>query len=212
MSVRILVVDDENLVRSGLRLLLDGARGGDFTVVGEAADGESALQQVRELKPDVVLMDIRMPGRSGIDAVRDLANFPDPPPVLMLTAFDTREDIVGALSAGAKGFLRKVVSPEALISAIDTVVAGHTVLSPDVIAHVVDEQCVMRDHRNDVRHLLSHRESCVAELVSQGKSNEEIGKELHLALPTVKTYMTRIMEKLGAANRVQVAVIFLGKL
>ncbi|MGO1950362.1 MAG: response regulator [Mycobacteriaceae bacterium] len=211
--VRILLVDDDTLVRSGLRLLLDGARDGRFSVVGEARDGDDALSRITELHPDVVLMDIRMPGKTGIDALRELQGSPDAPPVLMLTAFDAREDIIASLAAGARGFLRKVASPGALVSAIDTVATGQTALGPEVVEHLLERQHrVGGAARDSARHVLSDKERQVAELVSQGMTNERIGEELHLALPTVKTYMSRIMEKLGAENRVQVAVTYLDRL
>lgn len=213
--IKVLLVDDETLVRTGLRLLLDGAgdtsRGGGIRVVGEAGDGRGALAEIARQRPDVVLMDIRMPGMHGLEALRELQGQADAPAVMMLTAFDTREDIIEALDGGARGFLRKVASPEALVAAVETVAAGQTAFSPDVVAHLLERSRGGTESGPGESSVLSDRENMVAELVSQGMTNEQIGQSLHLALPTVKSYMSRIMEKLGATNRVQVAVAYLAR-
>lgn len=209
MTLRILVVDDETLVRSGLALLLDGADDGGMTVVGQAADGVDALAKITSLRPDVVLLDIRMPVMSGIGVLQELRGRPEGPAVLMLTAFDTAEDVREALALGARGFLRKVESPAGLVSAVRSVADGHTALGDGIVTVLLPDMSV-RDAAARVGDLLSDREDSVAALVAQGRTNEQIGRELHLALPTVKTYLTRIMGKLGASNRVQVAVTYLG--
>jgi DNA-binding NarL/FixJ family response regulator len=210
MTVRILVVDDETLVRSGLALLLDGADDGGMTVVGQAADGAAALSMVDALRPDVVLLDIRMPGMSGIGVLRELSRRPTSPAVLMLTAFDTTEDVRAALAAGARGFLRKTESPTGLVSAVRSAADGHTALGDGIVARLLPG--LPHGGAAVARELLSDREDAVAALVAQGRTNEQIGRELHLALPTVKTYLSRIMDKLDATNRVQVAVTYLGSL
>lgn len=209
MTVRILLVDDETLVRAGLALLLDGADNGAMTVVGQAADGAGALSMVGALQPDVVLLDIRMPGMSGIEVLRELSRRPETPDVLMLTAFDTTEDVRAALASGARGFLRKTESPAGLVSAVRSAADGHTALSDGIVARLLPG---LPDGRAAVaRELLSDREDTIAALVAQGRTNEQISRELHLALPTVKTYLSRIMDKLDASNRVQVAVTYLGR-
>lgn len=196
--IRLLLVDDEELVRAGLRLLLDGT--GGIKVVGEAADGQSALREIARTRPAVVLMDIRMPGLDGIGALRKLPA--EGPAVLMLTAFDTRADVVAALRAGARGFLRKSTRPASLVAAIQAAAAGQSALNPEVLERVLGEPG-WEDRGVDK---LSEREREIAELVAEGLGNEAIAARVHLALPTVKTYLSRIMDKLGVANRVQVAV------
>lgn len=196
--IRLLLVDDEELVRAGLRLLLDGT--GGIEVVGEAADGQSALREIARTRPAVVLMDIRMPGLDGIGALRKLPA--EGPAVLMLTAFDTRADVVAALRAGARGFLRKSTRPASLVAAIQAAAAGQSALNPEVLERVLGEPG-WEDRGVDK---LSEREREIAELVAEGLGNEAIAARVHLALPTVKTYLSRIMDKLGVANRVQVAV------
>lgn len=196
--IRLLLVDDEELVRAGLRLLVDGT--GGIEVVGEAADGQSALREIARTRPAVVLMDIRMPGLDGIGALRKLPA--EGPAVLMLTAFDTRADVVAALRAGARGFLRKSTRPASLVAAIQAAAAGQSALNPEVLERVLGEPG-WEDRGVDK---LSEREREIAELVAEGLGNEAIAVRVHLALPTVKTYLSRIMDKLGVANRVQVAV------
>lgn len=196
--IRLLLVDDEELVRAGLRLLLDGT--GGIEVVGEAADGQSALREIARTRPAVVLMDIRMPGLDGIGALRKLPA--EGPAVLMLTAFDTRADVVAALRAGARGFLRKSTRPASLVAATQAAAAGQSALNPEVLERVLGEPG-WEDRGVDK---LSEREREIAELVAEGLGNEAIAARVHLALPTVKTYLSRIMDKLGVANRVQVAV------
>lgn len=201
--IRLLLVDDEELVRAGLRLLLDGTDG--IAVVGEADNGREAVRQVARLAPDVVLMDIRMPVLDGVAALDQL---PEPgPAVLMLTAFDTREDIMTALRGGARGFLRKATKPASLIAAIHAAAVGQSALNPEVVGALVQE-IGSGEQRERVR-ALSQRESEIAALITEGLTNEAIAAEVHLAVPTIKTYVSRIMEKLDAANRVQIAVAVL---
>lgn len=207
--VRVLVVDDEALVRVGLRLLLDGAHG--ISVIAEAADGAEAYDAARRLRPDVVLMDIRMPGTDGIRGVELIRRgISEPPAVLMLTAFDTEEDVLGAFRAGAQGFLLKSTKPEGLVDAVLDAAVGRPQLSGDVL----DTLVTMASRSAPMAPppelaVLSPRERQIAALIAEGLGNEEIGRRVHLALPTVKTHVSRIMDKLGVANRVQVAVAYL---
>lgn len=203
--IRLLIADDEALVRSGLRLLLDGTRG--IRVVGEAADGAEAAEKARSLRADVVLMDLRMPGTNGIEGARLIDGDST---VLMLTSFDSEGDVVAAFDAGAKGFLLKSAPPEQLVDAVLTAARGQAAMSEKVLGTLVSMagRTVARDPSSPVG-TLSDREFTVAALIAEGLSNQEIAARIHVALPTVKTLVSRIMKKLGATNRVQVAVAFL---
>ena len=206
--IRVLIAEDDALMRAGLR----GVLGGDpaIDVVGEAGDGREALYQTRLLRPDLVLMDIRMPGLDGIAATRDvLGAFPDVK-VVILTTFEQDDYIFGALRAGASGFLLKRTPPEDLLAAIHAVAAGDALLSPSVtrrvIARMADEPepDAARDALVDA---LTPREREVLELVARGLSNAEIATALVIEESTVKTHTKRIVAKLGVRDRVQ-AVIF----
>ena len=206
---RVLLVDDDPLVRSALRLMLGGQA--DLEVVGEAADGQEGLAQARELRPDVVLMDIRMPRLNGLDATRELLTAPDPPRVIVLTTFDADENIVRALAAGADGFLLKDTAPPDIVAAIRKVAAGDPMLSPSVMRTLIaqvrnggDERERGAAHRLGA---LTERERDVALAVGRGLSNAEIGKALHLSVPTVKAHVSRVFDKLGVTNRVQIAIV-----
>lgn len=207
--VRVLVADDEALVRAGLRLLLDGAHG--ISVIAEAADGAAAFDSVRRLRPDVVLMDIRMPGVDGVRGVEMIRRgLENAPVVLMLTAFDTEADVLAAFQAGAQGFLLKSTKPETLIDAVLDAAAGRPQMSGNVLDTLVAMASRSEPETPPVElAALSPRELEVAALIAEGLGNEEIGRRIHAALPTVKTYVSRIMDKLGALNRVQVAVVYL---
>jgi DNA-binding NarL/FixJ family response regulator len=206
----VLVVDDDPLVRAGLTLMLRGAD--ELVVVGGVADGADVAAAVDAHAPDVVLMDIRMPGLDGIDATRLLRRRPDPPHVIMLTTFDADEHVFGALRAGASGFLLKDTPPEGIVDAVLRVAAGEPILSPGVtrrlIAHLAPEAEDRR--RADARRLLSRlsdREREVAAAVGRGRSNADIAAELHMSVGTVKSYISRILAKTDLDNRVQLALI-----
>lgn len=211
--VRVALVDDEALMRSGIRLVLEGDP--RIEVVVEAVDGREAIEAVALAKPDVVLMDIRMPVMNGIDAVRVLRSTPGAGhiPVVMLTAFDTDTYILDALRAGAVGFLLKSTPPAALIAAVHAAVEGQQLLSSDVLASLValagEPESEAGASRSKKLAQLSEREREIAELVAEGVGNLEIASRLFIAPTTVKTHMRHIMEKLGAENRVQVAVAVL---
>ncbi len=208
MTIRVLLVDDDPLVRSGLRLMLGAA--GDVEVVGEAADGAEVQELVERLRPDVVLMDIRMPGLDGLAATERLRGLAEPPEIVMLTTFNADEHVLRALRAGAAGFVLKDTPPGEIVDAVRRVAAGDPVLSPAVterlIAHVTGSA---RDARSARRSLdaLGEREREVAVAIGQGKSNAEIAAELFMSLPTVKTHVSRILAKLGLNNRVQIALL-----
>jgi len=207
--VRVLIVDDDPLVRSALRLMLGGQQ--DVEVVGEAADGRAGIAQARQLRPDVVLMDIRMPLLNGLDATRALHADPDPPRVIVLTTFDADDHVVGALAAGADGFLLKDTPPAQILEAIRKVADGEPMLSPSVTRTLINR---VRSDSGDDRGaeaqkrlaLLTERERDVALAVGRGLSNAEIASALHLSVPTVKAHVSRLFEKLGTTNRVQIAI------
>jgi DNA-binding NarL/FixJ family response regulator len=206
--VRVLIVDDDDLMRAGLRGVL--SRDEAIEVVGEAGDGRDAVHRARLLKPDVVLMDVRMPDLDGISATRELlAAFPEVR-VVILTTFEQDDYIFGALSAGASGFLLKRTAPEELVAAIHTIAAGDSLLSPSVTNRVIERMASQpapdsaRDARLDE---LTPREREVLELVAGGLSNGEIAATLVIEESTVKTHVKRILLKLGVRDRVQ-AVIF----
>ena len=206
--IRVLIVDDDDLMRAGLRGVL--ASDEAIELVGEADDGRAAAYRTRLLKPDVVLMDIRMPDLDGIAATREvLAAFPEVK-VVILTTFEQDDYIFGALSAGASGFLLKRTRPEDLIAAIHTIAAGDSLLSPSVTSRVIERMAgqpppnAERDARLDE---LTPREREVLALAARGLSNGEIAAQLFIEESTVKTHVKRILGKLGARDRVQ-AVIF----
>ncbi|ONK09404.1 response regulator transcription factor [Streptomyces sp. MP131-18] len=208
MTIRVLLVDDDPLVRSGLRLMLGAAE--DIEVAGEAADGAEVQELVERLRPDVVLMDIRMPGIDGLAATERLRGLAEPPEIVMLTTFNADEHVLRALRAGAAGFVLKDTPPGEIVDAVRRVAAGDPVLSPAVterlIAHVTGSS---RDARRARRSLdaLGEREREVAVAIGEGKSNAEIAAELYMSLPTVKTHVSRILAKLGLNNRVQIALL-----
>ena len=205
----VLLVDDDPLVRSALHLMLSRAE--DLAVVGEAADGQDGVRRHDELHPDVVLMDIRMPRLNGLEATRLLLAHPQPPKVIVLTTFDADEHVVQALAAGADGFLLKDTAPADIVAAIRKVAAGDPMLSPSVtrtlIARLRTGDSTDRMHAAAARlATLTQRELDVALAVGRGLSNAEIAELLYLSLPTVKTHVSRIFDKTGAHNRVQIAI------
>ncbi|RII13784.1 Transcriptional regulatory protein LiaR [Streptomyces sp. YIM 130001] len=210
--VRVLLVDDDPLVRSGLRLMLAGAP--DLEVVAEAADGAGVGPLVARHSPDVVLMDIRMPGVDGLDATEALRARPDPPEVLVLTTFDTDAHLLRALRAGAAGFVVKDTPPQEIVAAVRKVAAGDPVLSPTVTQRLIDQVSGSDGNRRTrterAREQLSRlgdREREVAVAVGAGRSNAEIAAQLHLSVPTVKTHVSRTLAKLELDNRVQIALL-----
>jgi DNA-binding NarL/FixJ family response regulator len=209
--VRVLIVDDDALVRSGLRMMLAGAEG--LRVVGEVDDGRGVLAAVDVHHPDVVLMDIRMPDLDGIAATRLLRTQPDPPAVVVLTTFDADELVVGALRAGAAGFLLKDTPPAEIVRAIELVHGGDGMLSPAVARRLIalvagDSDAGAREERARRRlAALSGREHEVALAVGRGLANAEIADELYMSVATVKAYVSRLLTKLGVDNRVQIALL-----
>lgn len=204
--VRVLVVDDEPLVRAGLRLVLDPARG--IEIVGEAGDGVAAVRAARELAPDVVLMDVRMPGGDGIAAVAAIRAAGLGCRILMLTAFDTDEFVLGALRAGADGFLLKAEDPDLIERAVLGAGEGAATVSAPVLRRLVG-LAAPRPAAAGPPAGISSREWEVARLVAQGRSNAEISAGLHLSLATVKTHLGSLFAKLGLGNRVQLAILVL---
>ena len=209
--IRVLLVDDDALVRSGLRIMLAGAA--NLDVVAEATDGREVLGAVDLHRPDVVLMDIRMPQLDGIAATRLLAAQPDPPAVVVLTTFDADELVLRALQAGAAGFLLKDTPPAEIVRAIELVHSGDAMLSPAVTRRLIslvagDSDAAARaDHARDRMAALSPRERDVALAVARGQANAEIAAALHLSVPTVKAHVSRLLDKLDVNNRVQIALL-----
>ena len=206
--IRVLVVDDQALVRGGFRLILDSQP--DLEVVGEGDNGRQALALARELRPDVVLMDVRMPGMDGLEATRQLLSRRDAPRVLMLTTFDLDEYVYDALRAGASGFLLKDVRPEQLVDAVRVVASGETLLAPTITRRLV-EQYVRRARPGTTTPAgmlsLTERELEVLRLIARGRSNAEIAGELYLSQATVKSHVTRVFAKLSLRDRAQAVVM-----
>ena len=206
--IRVVVADDQALVRGGFRLILQTQP--DIEVVGEAADGREAVARTREMRPDVVLMDIRMPGMDGLEATRRLMTTQNPPRVLMLTTFDLDEYVYDALRAGASGFLLKDVRPEQLADAVRAVATGDTLLAPAITRRLV-EQYLRRPPPGARTPLglgeLTDRELDVLRLVARGKSNQQIAGTLFLGESTVKTHLTHLFAKLGLRDRAQAVVL-----
>jgi len=205
----ILIVDDDPLVRSGLALILGGAK--SLQVVAQAANGREGLAAVAEHRPDVVLMDIRMPVMDGIEATATLAAQDDPPKVIVLTTFDADDYVLRALAAGASGFLLKDTAPEDIVAAVHKVAAGEPMLSPSVTATLIQQVTAQRPPERsktaqDRIGRLTDRERDVALAVGRGLSNAEIAGELYLSVPTVKAHIGRLFIKLEVDNRVQIAL------
>ncbi|MGH7919824.1 MAG: response regulator [Candidatus Dormibacteraceae bacterium] len=206
--LRLVIVDDQALVRAGFRLILEAEP--DIQVVGEPADGEEAVAAVRRLRPDLVLMDIRMPRLDGLEATRRILGGGAPCRVIVLTTFDLDEYVFGALRAGASGFLLKDVSPEQLVAAVRLVQAGDALLSPSITRRLVERFAAPADPSTpEVQGLneLTAREREVLLLLSRGHSNRELADRLHLSEATVRTHVARILSKLGVRDRVQAVVV-----
>jgi DNA-binding NarL/FixJ family response regulator len=202
---RVLLVDDDALMRAGLRGILE--REPAIEVVGEAADGREAVDRTRRLRPELVLMDIRMPGVDGIAATRDVLAAMPAVRVVILTTFERDDYIFGALRAGASGFLLKRTRPEDLVAAIHTVAAGDSLLSPSVTSRVIARMARAPVATADARlERLTTREREVLDLVARGLSNAEIAAELVIEESTVKTHTKRLVSKLGLRDRVQVVI------
>ena len=205
-TTRLLIVDDDPLVRSALTFMLGGQS--DLEVVGEAGDGQEGLDAAADLRPDVVLMDIRMPRMSGLDATRRLLAGGDPPRVIVLTTFDADEYVAEALAAGADGFLLKDTAPPQVVDAIRKVADGEPMLSPAVTRSLIRQVTGTTRSSTAVARLadLTERERDVALAVGRGLSNAQIAAELYLSVPTVKAHVSRLFDKLGVTNRVQIAL------
>jgi DNA-binding NarL/FixJ family response regulator len=206
--IRVLLVDDQALVRAGFRALLDAQE--DIDVIGEAAEGEEAVQLARRHVPDIVLMDIRMPGVDGLEATRRIASDPalDAMRIIILSTFDLDEYVFEALRAGASGFLVKSTEPAELIHAVRAVSAGDALLSPSVTKRLVSEFAVRAKEPRPTTELdaLTEREREVMALVAEGLSNDEIAQQLVVSPATAKTHVSRAMVKLGARDRAQLVV------
>jgi DNA-binding NarL/FixJ family response regulator len=208
--IRIVVVDDHQVVRTGFAALLDTQP--DFTVVGTASDGAEAVTVVRELRPDIVLMDVRMPNTDGIEATRQLVGAVEGegPRILILTTFDLDEYVYDALCAGASGFLLKDVTAERLFDAVRVIAAGEALLAPSVTRRLISEFALMRPkadaHSTALLAALTPRETQVLRLVAEGLSNQEISARLVVTEETVKTHVSRVLSKLGLRDRTQAVV------
>jgi DNA-binding NarL/FixJ family response regulator len=205
--ISVLIADDQDLVREGLRMLLEAEP--DLVVAGEAGDGGQALAQARLLDPDVILMDVRMPGMNGIEATARLVQAGCRARILMLTTFDLDEYVYHALKAGASGFLLKDASREQLADAVRAVAVGETLLAPAITRRLIEDFCRGPAPGSPVAGAaggLSERELGVVRLVAEGLSNAEIAARLYLSEATVKSHIARILAKLGLRDRVQVAV------
>jgi DNA-binding NarL/FixJ family response regulator len=207
--LRVLLVDDDALVRAGLRTILSSAA--DLEVIGEAADGSTAVTAARTYRVDVVLMDVRMPGVDGITATQRIGALPDPPKVIVLTTFQLDEYVFGALRAGASGFLLKDTPPAEIISAVRLTAAGEAMLSPSVTRRLIDyysadPTAARRTAAENALNALTDREREVAAEVGRGRSNADIAAHLYMTEATVKAHVSHVLTKLNAANRVQVAI------
>lgn len=207
--IKVLIVDDQALVRGGFRSILDGQP--DLEVIGEAADGLQAIELAASHRPDVVLMDIRMPQLDGISATSKIISATTAPPkVLILTTFDHDEYVYRALQAGASGFLLKSAPPRELAGAIRTVAGGDALLSPEITRKLIEDY-ISRPHRPTTDPVifeeLTPRETEVLRLLAHGLSNAEIARRLYLSEPTVKTHVTRMLTKLGVRDRLQAVVL-----
>lgn len=207
--ISVLLVDDEALVRAGLRMILETAD--DLTVVGDAEDGRGAIDAVERHRPDVVLMDLRMPTVDGLAATAAIRSRPHPPAVLVLTTFDSDDDVFRALEAGAAGFLLKDTPPADLLRAVRLAAAGDAMLSPSITRRVITRFTAedrSQRRREALKRLepLTDREREVLIEIGRGHANAEIAARLHLSEATVKTHITHLFEKLSATNRVQLAI------
>ncbi len=208
MTIRVVDADDQLLVRTGLTMILNAQPG--IEVVGEARDGHEAVAVARELRPDVCLFDIRMPGIDGVEATRRLAgpDVEDPLAIVVITTFDLDEYVHGALKAGARGFLLKDAGPELLVQAIHAAANGDALISPNITGRLLTTlaSVELASPPSQPIEPLTDREEEVLLTVARGRTNAEIAEELHITLSTVKTHVAALMNKLGARNRVEVAM------
>ena len=208
MTIRVVLVDDQALVRTGFRMILDET--GDIEVVGEAGDGATGVGVVSRTRPDVVLVDVRMPGVDGIEATRRIRALPSPPRVIILTTFDLDEYVFDGLRAGASGFLLKDTLAADLVSAVRVVASGEAVAAPSVTRRLISHFLRQRAEPatpDDRLEALTAREREVLTLIAQGRSNAEIAGELHLSEGTVKTHVGRILSKLQLRDRIQAVIL-----
>ncbi|MEV5746435.1 response regulator transcription factor [Actinoallomurus sp. NPDC052308] len=205
MTTRVLIADDQAMVRGGLRLILEDQP--DITVVAEAADGAEAVALARRLRPDVCLVDIRMPGLDGIEVTRVLAgpSVPDPLRVVIVTTFDLDEYVYGALRAGAVGFILKDAGPALLVEAVRAAGTGDVLISPSVTVRLLRHLAPARTSTAPPAVPLSVRETEVIRAIARGRTNQEIGAELFISVSTVKSHLASVQSKLGVRNRVQIA-------
>ena len=208
MTIRVLVADDQNLVRTGLTMILNAQEG--IEVVGEASNGREAVELARQLRPDVCLFDIRMPEMDGVEATRLLAGpqVTDPLAVVIITTFDLDEYVIGALKAGARGFLLKDAGPVLLVQAIHAAAEGDALIAPSVTGRLLSTLANATNRHTVVQPIepLTEREEEVLLTVARGRTNAEIASELHISLSTAKTHLASLMSKLGARNRVEIAI------
>ncbi len=206
--IRVLVADDQDLVRTGLSMILDAQPG--IEVVAQAADGRQAVELARKHRPDVCLLDIRMPQLNGIEVTRLLAgpDVPEPMAVVVITTFDLDEYVYGALQAGARGFLLKDAGPELLVQAIEAAANGEALIAPNITVRLLSTFAGAGPSRlgHQPREPLSEREEEVLLAVAQGLTNAEIASRLHIGVSTAKTHVANLMTKLGARNRVELAM------
>jgi DNA-binding NarL/FixJ family response regulator len=204
MTIRVLLADDQAMIRGGLRLILEDQP--DISVVGEAADGAEAIRLARRLRPDVSLVDIRMPGKDGIEVTRTIAgpDVEDPLRVVIVTTFDLDEYVYGALRAGAVGFVLKGASPALLVESVRAAHAGDALISPQVTVRLL-QRLAPAGPAATTALALSDRETEVVRAVARGRTNSEIAAELFISLSTVKSHLASIQGKLGARNRVEIA-------
>ena len=209
MTIRVLLVDDQAIVRSGLKLALADAD--DLSVVGEAGDGREAIEQTRVTRPDVVLMDVRMPRLDGISATEGVLAASPTTRVLMLSTFGEDEEVFGALRAGASGYLLKDAEPRDIVAAIRAVHAGESVVAPGVTRSLIDAALTATPTTPRpgpaLDEVLSPRELEVLRLLATGRSNQQIARDLYLSEPTVKTHVSAMLGKLGLRSRVQAVVL-----
>ncbi|MFF1820645.1 response regulator [Kribbella sp. NPDC058245] len=204
MAIRVLVVDDQDMVRAGFSALLNAQP--DIEVVGQAGDGAEAITAAAELRPDVILMDVRMPVMDGLAAAREILAAPDAPRVIMLTTFDLDDYVYAALRAGASGFLLKHSTPDELAGAVRVVAAGDALLAPSVTRRLVEDFARSQPVTRTTPDRLTPREADVLRLVARGLSNRQIAAELVLAEQTVKTHVSNILAKLDLRDRAQAVV------
>ncbi len=208
MTIKVLIADDQSIIRAGLATILDGQP--DIEVIAQAEDGRQAVALARELRPDVCLLDIRMPHLDGVEATRQLAGpqVDQPLAVVVITTFDTDEYVHGALKAGARGFLLKDAGPDLLVQAIHAAADGEALIAPSITARLLASfsDTISQSSPSEPVDSLTDREEEVLVTVARGHTNSEIADELHISLSTVKFHLASLMSKLGARNRVEIAM------